>query len=125
MQLAPLRTPRPPFHVHFVGAMIYGSVVAFVIVPLYLGVWAVQLVINLYIAAAWVIFALVREPTRLSFLLGFGSEHPAVAAHRDPPAAGAWRGYDRPLLDDDPPTMPIPVQPGKWEYRLRRATGQL
>jgi hypothetical protein len=127
MPFAPLRLPRAPCHVHLVGALAFGFV-GLLILFVYLGVWALQLWINAGVAVVWAVFALasalIREPTRLSFLFGFGSEHPA-AAHRGP---AVWRGYDRSLLDDDPPTAPIPVQlppPEGWAGRLGVAVGRV
>lgn len=127
MPLVPLRLPRAPYHVHLVGALVVGFV-GLLVLFVYLGVWALQLLINAGVAVVWVVFALIfaltREPARLSFLFGFGREHPA-AAHRGP---AVWRGYDRSLLDDDPPTAPIPVQlppPEGWAQRLGVAVGRV
>jgi hypothetical protein len=104
MPFAKLPLLRTPCHAHFLGAVVI-AFLNLMIVFVFLGVWALQLIVLMVVGAGWAIYGLVR----------LGRD----VAPRDTPPAEVWRGHDRSLLDDDPPTAPTPVQRDP-EDRARR-----
>src|SRR4051812_49815742 len=96
MPFAKLPLLRTPCHAHFLGAVVI-AFLNLMIVFVFLGVWALQLIVLMVVGAGWAIYGLVR----------LGRD----VAPRDTPPAEVWRGPHPALLPHHPPTPPTPPPP--------------